>query len=161
MGQVIVERGTAGHFLHQCGELGFRIELASEAPRVEEPVIPVIPTHERVDLERIARVRGENGAHSLVVVDPERFPIATTTDFHVATTANVIVFKGVEWEQDADPTIRLRMQQQEVTIVFRARIHPHPVAPSHVTTLVEPNLNRCLRLGHQGRLRGRNSERCE
>jgi len=125
----------------------------------------MIPLDKGVELERIARERGEHRTGAVRVVDAERFPTAAAFDLVVAGAAHVVVVIGVQREQHANPAIRLDVEYEQVTVEVGSHVDARPVSAAKIRPLVHPNLDGRLRhwttCRSERRFGGCERERCQ
>jgi hypothetical protein len=152
---------ATSHLPRERRQLGLGVEILGETPGVEQAVVPVIVTDERVRAERISGKRGVHGPDALGLIDAERFAIPPAQELEVLTAAHEVVIERIERKEHSDAAVGLGMQHQQVAVRLRTSVHADTVAPLQVSSLAQPDLYRSLLLNDDGRLGRGHGERRE
>ncbi len=145
IGVGVVHKRTADS--HSLGNLCQRtFGLARDLVLVEDAVVPVIPPAEVTVAERILRERDIYGPVSNLFHGPNGVVVLPIAYLEVATAANEVVRKGVEREEHADAAFRIGMKHHEMSVCFRADVHPDLFIEFELVVVTEPNLQRWILL---------------
>src|SRR5438876_2982418 len=99
----IVVEMTVGHALRDVDERGFLV--VTGLAYVEHAVVPVIPAHEGVELERRGRAGCQHHARALALVQVERLAIAAAAHLDRLAAAHEGVVARIDWEQHPHPAV--------------------------------------------------------
>lgn len=136
--EVVIEVSTRCQAQNQVRD--FRFRIIGHVPHIAQSVIPMITAYVFIELERVARKRGENSPYSFGCVDPERFSVTAPANFEFLSAADEVVVYRIEREQHPHASVWLRVQHEQVAVSLSADVNSHAVAQPRVV-LAQPELH--------------------